>query len=198
MAMARYYQVEILGEDVLAMYHEALKDYSIAQIREAATAHIKNSKWFPKINELIDLLKPRTPQLESIAEQQAAIVLGAIARYGYRYMPKWKDPITAHLFSSRFKWQSLCDSLTDSERKWFVKEFKEAYQAAHDMSEGEAGKLIEAPKEVAPLVAAIGAVRLPERPGAVDVPAIKRRPKILRKYTQEELEEQKKKILEMV
>lgn len=133
--MIAYYQIE-LSNSVISLYHDALEQYQIDDIKRACGEHIRESKWFPKISELCDRLKQHVPKIESNADQQAAIVLNEIRHCGYHHTPTWEDPITAHLFSRRFNFQSLCDTLKESENKWFVKEFKEAYLAAHDVCGG--------------------------------------------------------------
>jgi hypothetical protein len=133
--------------DVVELYSEALSEYPIELITDAATKHVKESKWFPKISELVEHLKPHIPQIESVAEQQAAVVINAIRNYGYMRAPEWSDPITRDLFKHRFNWQSLCSTLTEEENKWFIKEFVQAYQATNDMCGGDVRQL-EAPKEV--------------------------------------------------
>ena len=152
---AAYYERE-LTESHVEVYCMALDDYGMDEIRSAFKSHVLESKWFPKISELNDRLKAHTPQLESIADQQAGIVLNHIRRYGYTSLPVWEDPITARLFSQRFSYSELCNSLKESETKWFVKEFKEAYQSAHDFCGGDT-RLLEAPdKNVMALIENIG------------------------------------------
>lgn len=71
--LARYYQIEIPGADVLEMYHQALDSYSVEQIADAATKHVKESKWFPKICELLDILKPKPKGYLDYRKAQGAI-----------------------------------------------------------------------------------------------------------------------------
>lgn len=155
MRMVSYYQQEV-HPDVIELYHQALAAYPTEAIKRACGEHIKTCKWFPKICELVDILKTHTPALESIADQQAGIVLNHIRRYGYTSLPVWEDPITDRLFSQRFSYSELCNSLTEKETKWFVKEFKEAYQAAHDVCGGDTLRLEAPEKNVMALIENIG------------------------------------------
>lgn len=145
MRMISYYQIELTA-DVIELYHNALKSYDVDSIAVATGQHIKTCKWFPKICELNELLKEHVPQLESKATDQAALVILMVSQNGYLNEPVWEDAITRHLFQRRFKWRSLCDTLTDDENKWFVKDFIQAYTAANDMCDGNP-ELLEAPKE---------------------------------------------------
>jgi len=146
--LARYYQVEIPGADVLEMYHQALEGYTPDQIADASTKHVKASKWFPKISELIELLKPLVPKIESVADQQAALVIKTIRSCGYRGRPRWEDPITSYLFRGRFNFQALCSTLTEDENKWFIREFKDAYLSMADIAAANPHTLIDSPDEV--------------------------------------------------
>ena len=155
MRMVSYYQQEITP-DVIELYHQALASYPTESVKQACGEHIKTSKWFPKICELVDLLKAHIPKLESIADQQAAVVLSTISRHGYTYSPTWVDPITADLMSRRFNYRSLCNTLTEAETKWFIKEFKEAYAAAHDMCGGDVKRIGAPDDNVRKLLESVG------------------------------------------
>lgn len=154
MATFAYYQVEAFPATVLEMYHDFLYEFDLHKVKQAFMKHIETSNWFPKIAELKKLLEQHTPKIESIADQQAALVVATIRNYGYRHSPVWEDPITAHLFTHRFNFKALCATLTESETKWFIKEFKEAYQAANDMCDGDV-KQLGAPPELLKLASGI-------------------------------------------
>ena len=145
MRLITYYQVELTA-NTIELYHQCLEDYHLDLISQAATTHVKTSKWFPKISELIRLMKPHTPRIESKSTEQAAIVLQAIRSYGYNHEPIWNDPITNYLLKSRFNWKSLCNTLTEEEEKWFVKNFNEAYLATADISQVDI-KQLDAPEQ---------------------------------------------------
>jgi hypothetical protein len=153
-ATLNYYQAK-LEPEVIEMYHDALDGLPIDKIKRAFTAHIKTSKWFPKISEILERVDPR-PAIESSAEQQAAVVVAAMRTNGYLHEPKWTDPVTAHLFAGRYNWRSLCETLTEEETKWFVKEFKVAYAGALDVCAGDPQRLGPVEPKVAGLLAGIG------------------------------------------
>lgn len=153
MRLVSYYQAEITP-DVIDLYSESLSDYPIERIKKAATQHVKTSKWFPKISELVELAKDHMPQIESLAETQAALVINRIRSEGYRALITWEDPVTSYLFQRRFNWKSLCNTLTEDENKWFIKEFKEAYRGAIDMCGGDV-KQLGAPSELLQLAGSL-------------------------------------------
>jgi len=131
--MTAYYQIEAYESSVLDLYHKALEGYSLEDIRVACTTHIKQSKWFPKVSEIIDLIpKSNTPKIESIALIQAHNVVAKLRTNGQTNPPDWDDPITESLMTSRWNWYGFCEIQT-KDVKWFVKEFVEAYLARQDM-----------------------------------------------------------------
>ena len=131
--MFNYYQVEVFKPDVLEIYHELFERWSIEDIKKACSMHMDESKWFPKFAELKKYLpQPHVPQIESTANVQASHVLQMIRQNGYRYEPVWQDPITKLLMRTRWKWASLCETSTEDNEKWFVKEFVEAYLSSSD------------------------------------------------------------------
>lgn len=138
--MFAYYQVEVFDTGTLELYHKSLEAYNINDIRGACTAHIKSSKWFPKISEIIDLLpKNHIPQLESTATLQAHYILERVRMIGLSGSPPaWSDPITNVLMHSRWTWVSVCD-MPEDKTVWFVKEFIKSYTA---ISEEPTGSLM--------------------------------------------------------
>jgi len=140
--MFAYYQTEVYDAGVLDLYHQALEGYRIEEIRTACTTHIKTSKWFPKISEILDLMpNQHVAQIESTARAQAAMVLQMIRTMGSRFGPYWADPITDALMNSRWKWTSLCETSTSENEVWFIKEFIVSYVALADQQQAGVGML---------------------------------------------------------
>ena len=133
---------------IITGYWEALKTFLPEQIVDAFRKAIITLKFFPKPAELIEFMKPQALSIESRAQQQVAHVLNMVRQYGYRHPPSWEDEITRELFKSgRFNWSTLCETLTDEESKWFVKEFIEAYSIFSEI-QAENKKLIDAPEKI--------------------------------------------------
>ena len=139
---------------VSKLYIEVLKEFSAEQITMAISRSIRELKWFPKPAELIEFIQGPTPQIKDVAEIQAAEVIRQISPVGYYGCPVFSDPVTDRLFQGRFRWQSVC-SLAESDLKWFVREFKEAYRAHKVLDESPR---LEAPVELKQLTENIGRV----------------------------------------
>jgi hypothetical protein len=152
--MFAYFQTEVYEPSVLDIYHQALEGYRIEDIRAACTAHIKSSKWFPKVSEIIELIpKPHVPQLESTATLQAHHILEMVRIVGYRNPPTWDDPITAILMRTRWSWGAVCELLED-QNVWFVKEFTAAYSAMVDQRQAGVG-MLDAPEKLKQIAAGL-------------------------------------------
>ena len=59
--------------------------------------------------------------------EQVTVVMKQIRELGSYRTPCFDDPVTKSLMVSRWSWQSVC-SMTETELKWWAKEFIEAYQ----------------------------------------------------------------------
>lgn len=116
----------------LDVWHDALAEFEIEEISAALRIHIKESKFLPKISEIIDIIeKNKGPQIsiQSRAQQQWRIVLSAVATQGKNNPPTFSDPITANLVKTQFRWQYLCDMKQENEN-WEQKRWCEAFELA--------------------------------------------------------------------
>ena len=154
--MAIYYQFELMPETI-DLYHELLAEHSCEDIAAACKVWMKKSEWFPRVNQIVDIIENmKGPQIsiESRAQQQWRLVLEAIAYRGlHRGPPVWKDPITTNLLRYQFRWGRLCEMI-DSELHWEEKRWKDAYALADELRDDLAQ--IEAPEKVMALVETIG------------------------------------------
>jgi hypothetical protein len=173
-ALASYYDKE-LSDDVITIYNEFFTNYEIADLKKACSAYIASGKFFPKVAEIFALMDKETPQIESLANREAHNILAMVRRLGYNNQPRWIDPITAHLMQTRYRWQSLCETLTEQDEKWFVKEFVEAYSSLHDTVGGDTTKLLTTtPKELRGIIGGLFesvndiAKRIEQRPRPVN------------------------------
>ena len=119
-----------LTKSGIALKFEALREYSIDQIRSAAIHIIKTRehRFMPTTAEFIRAIVGDLPRLADIATEQAGKVIEAVRRFGRYRNPKFKNQVTAALLSSRWSWGRLCE-MTESELGWFAKEFVDAYRA---------------------------------------------------------------------
>jgi hypothetical protein len=109
-----------------------LKDFPIQEVEYAALQIInswKRAGCLPTHAEFIEVLGASRPKLEDVAAQRVNEIMGQIRAIGSYGCPKWDDPVVDDLLRHRWSWQSLC-AMTETEHKWFAKEFIEAYRSA--------------------------------------------------------------------
>jgi hypothetical protein len=125
---------EIHGKDLSAALLEAywliLKSYSDSECETAFNRMMVESRFFPKPADIIESITKASPCVQDAAQDQVNVVMRQIRDLGSYRTPVFDDPITKSLMSSRWSWQSVC-SMTESELKWWAKEFIDAYQSAN-------------------------------------------------------------------
>jgi len=152
--LADNYSAEI-SKPGLKFRFDVLKKYPIEEIEKAAHKIVETWQYtkMPPIAEFVNKIEGDKPQIEDIAEYQAHEVITQIKQAGYNKKPVFTDPITTKLIKRRFNFRSLCQTLLESENKWFVKEFKEAYCAYSRINNQQQ---IEVPPEINLLIGGIG------------------------------------------
>ena len=124
-----------ISETLIAKRYDVLKDYGIEKISIACSWILKNrEKTFPAMpttKEIIDAIekvceKKRPDRV--IAEEQADLVLLQLRAYGRFYDPIFEDKITQELMTRRWRWADWAESLKEDEKKWWRRDFVEAYQ----------------------------------------------------------------------
>ena len=153
-AMGENFNATVTKEGLRVRF-EALKDFSIDEIKQACINLVKNRVYpgMPTTGEIRAAMKIDQPQLEDVAQMKVNEVMGQIRAIGSYGQPKWSDPIMTDLLTRRWNWQSLC-AMTETELKWWAKEFAEAYRAYANNEKGH--KYIEAHEKVKQLLAGIG------------------------------------------
>jgi len=122
------------SDDNLELKFNALKEYSIEQIRQAGTWLLKNRKEtfpaVPKTQEFINAIQQTTnPQLspKAKAHEQCDIVLKYFQYYGSACDHTFKDTSTKYLMENRWSFYQL-GGMKPDDLKWWRKDFVEAYQ----------------------------------------------------------------------
>jgi hypothetical protein len=107
----------------------ALKDYSLQQIEDAAIKILKNRKamGMPTVAEFIVAITGEQKSSDN-AQNQVNEIMRQIREIGWYGISVFDDPITKSLLSSRWTFRYLCD-MTETESKWWSKDFIEAYQS---------------------------------------------------------------------
>jgi len=131
--LAENYPGTNLTTNGLRMRFEALKEFSINQVSQAATVLLKNHRFntMPTVGDFIRAIGAASGNvsIEDRAEIEAGKVLGHLRRYGKAVIPEFDDPITRHLMSTRWRYGSWAAYVIESDLKWWHKDFVRAYQA---------------------------------------------------------------------
>lgn len=129
---------------------------TIDQIRKAAIKIMQNAE-FPKMPTYGQFRKYIFGSERDNAQVQADVVLVALQQNGSRVKPKFLDPVTDHLMSTRWKWSQWASTVLEDEIKWWRKEFVEAYQSyANNPEKIENIKKLTASSGVTNLISAVG------------------------------------------
>ena len=150
---------EIFGKEISdslkTIYWEILKPYSDKQCIEAFKKAISLCKFYPKPAELIEFLAGKTNQAEANKAQiEVDKIISNLKFYGATKYPDLTDPITKHLMTKRWPYKNWAANVIESELKWWVKEFCEAYNAYQ--STGDVPVKIEVQPNVLKLVESVG------------------------------------------
>ena len=155
-----------LNETALQTYQEAMAEYPIEDISAAFTVHIKKSKYFPTIAEIIAIIeKNHNPiQIESRSRVQWRQVVDSVRQRGLnRGAPRFADAVTDYLVKHEFNWRRLCE-MTETEMHWEEKRWHESFAMAADLEHDL--KRLEAPEKVMAMLEPIGG-----RPDTPSTPA---------------------------
>lgn len=113
---------------IMKAYYRSLERFDIGQVEKAIWESITKFRFFPKPVEIITLITGSEPKAEDIATFQVNEIMRQVRELGCYRTPAFTDPITVDLMKSRWTWKVVC-SMTETEHKWFAKEFVEAYRA---------------------------------------------------------------------
>ena len=118
---------------ILTSYKKALQPYEIEQIESAFGYALTSLKFFPKPAELIEYLNRWIEPKQVTAEAHAGYLKNAIIGKGFLNPDGWMDePTTARLLRGRFNIARFLETSLESDLKWIVKDFIEAYIETSD------------------------------------------------------------------
>ena len=150
--MCQYYEQQ-LTDDVIEIYHLLWAKYETEDITSACYIWMEKSRWFPKGNEIIELIETQKgPQisLQTRAQQQWRVILQQLKRHGPYHPPQFSDPITAELVKNQFSWSYLAN-MKESEENWEQKRWCEAFELAADLYKDV--ELLDVPESLKNLLA---------------------------------------------
>lgn len=127
---------ETYGEPVsdarMEIYFAALSDLGMGEIRAAATAHVRGSKFFPRPAELREAVDGSLEDRAEIAWMQT---IGLVRQYGFYNEPPdeaWPDEAMWRAAMELYGgWRPLCAKLPGEgpELLGYAKQFKATYRA---------------------------------------------------------------------
>ena len=114
----------------LKLRFEALKEFSLEQISEAAVKIISTHKYntMPTTADIIDAIGGRISVTDR-AEIEAGKVIDLLHKHGKAVIPAFEDPITKYLMSTRWRYCSWAAYVVEDDLKWWFRDFVRAYQA---------------------------------------------------------------------
>lgn len=133
MAMLECYPAGQISPAGLELRFEALKEYSIDQIAQAASTLLKTHRFnsMPTVGDFVAVIDQQTGKIEidDMAELQAGVVLECLQRFGSSINPQFEDTITMHLMSGRWRYSLWARHVREDDLRWWRQEFIRAYKA---------------------------------------------------------------------
>ena len=130
MGMAENYPGTRLTGNGLKLRFEALKEYSLDQVINAAAKLLREHR-FNTMPTVGDFILAMDGAGELTAEQRAEIEAGKILDhlhlYGATRAPQMEDPVTRHLMTHRWSYRSWAARVRESDIEWWRRDFVRAY-----------------------------------------------------------------------
>lgn len=120
---------EPISETRMEIYFAALSDLPLAELRHAATIHVRTQKFFPRVAELREAIQGNEDDRASLAWTD---LLKQVRRVGYIGTPTFDDPVAQRAAMELYGgWRSLCERLPGDgpELLGAAKLFKATYAA---------------------------------------------------------------------
>ena len=120
------------------LYFKALKNYTIEQV-EAGTLKAmrtwKSSKVIP-IGVIVEQIEAQSGNTKDVSLVIANEIVSHLLRNGSRTYPNLEQyPIAKRLMETRWPYRKWASEVLESELKWWVKEFCEAYTSYSEMGD---------------------------------------------------------------
>ena len=130
LAIADNYPGATFSSAGLKLRFEALKEFTIDQISEAAVKLISTHKYkhMPTTADIIEAMGGRI-SVSDRAEIEANKVIDHLHRHGKSVIPEFEDPITKYLMSTRWRYYSWAARVAEDDLKWWQKDFVRVYKA---------------------------------------------------------------------
>ena len=131
MGLAENYPGAILTSNGLKLRLAALKEFSIDHVARAAMKLVRTHKYnsMPTVADFINAMDPGRIDPDQRAELEAGKVLGHLRNYGKSVSPRFRDPITRYLMTTRWRYYAWASSVKEDDLKWWSRDFVRAYKA---------------------------------------------------------------------
>lgn len=121
---------EPVSDAMAEFYFMALRDYPWGIVQAAMVDFCKQSPFFPAPAEVLEVIRGRGRKIEDAAFEEAAKVLDAVRRVGCYSSVEFDDQVTTAVIERNYGgWVQLGEQLNVAEVKWFLKDFRAAYEA---------------------------------------------------------------------
>jgi hypothetical protein len=127
-AIAENFNATVSKEGVKIRF-EALRGYSIEDVRRSCTEVVKSRKYngMPNVAEIIEKINGGSS--EDRAEAAAYEIISQIRKTGSYKRPEFNDPVIKRIFGEGvFRWGDVC-AMPEKKLKFFVKDFVSAYKS---------------------------------------------------------------------
>jgi len=115
------------SQTFLNMTWAALKPYPDEECVKAFNYVFQRCRFYKDIiPDLLQFLDGRPDEDKALVE--ANNMISYLKEHGARVFPVISDPITKHLMTKRWPYRNWAEAILESEIKWWVKEFCEAYK----------------------------------------------------------------------
>lgn len=139
------------------VYWKALEPFTDDQCQKVFNSIVLSLKFFPMPVDIIEAILGSPKQIEQNKEDKALVIanniISHLKTHGSRVFPKLDDPTAKHLMTKRWPYYEWAAAVIESELKWWVKEFCEAYKSYTALEEP---MKIAAPENVKKLINSIG------------------------------------------
>ena len=110
----------------LSMRFDMLKGYKIEQI-DAAAKQIMIARKYTKMPTIAEFFEILQGGEQDRALSEANNIVIHLTTHGTSISPQCEDPTTKYLMEKRWPYQNWAAKILESEIKWWIKEFTEAY-----------------------------------------------------------------------
>ena len=141
-----------ISREGLLLRFDSMSTMTIDQVARAGSWLVRNREEkfpaVPTVKEFFDALKTiegNNVSVKSEAEAQVDIVLKKLRYEGRNAAVDFEHPVTFHLMTTRWRYNTWAAEVFEKDLVWFRKEFIEAFEAATEVRQADEMKLLSGP-----------------------------------------------------